>query len=367
MKIGILTFHYGYNYGGVLQAYALQEFIKHHGHDISIINYIPLSYKVDYLYGITKRHPLRSFKHLVSNLLHQKNSIISFENFRSKYLNTTIKSTTISELEQICIDFDIIIVGSDQVWNPSQHDKKIYFLDFNLSKKTKRISYAACCTVNEVKEVNRKTLEAALHKFDSISVRNKETQKFVQDLVHIESEIVLDPTFLWDFNEMLYKDENQDKYILTYIIGSDLDGNNSEAIRKIKSEYGNMQVIAIVIGAVAGVIHVPWADKVIYDASPIEFLNYIKNAYLLFTDSFHGVVFAFKFKTKFIGYYTEHLRSSRFIDLKRRYDLDRFIVRSINEITCISEEVYANKFAEIEVKNNLLLLESTKFLSSIYT
>lgn len=364
MKIGILTFHYGYNYGGVLQAYALQEYIRHQGHDVSIINYIPLSYKVDFLYGISRRYPLLSLKHVVGNLLYQKNSIKTFEDFRSKYLNTTLKTISIAELEQTCKDFDIIIVGSDQVWNPGQHDKKIYFLDFNLNRTTKKISYAACCTVNEVSEVNRKTLESALDRFDSISVRNRETQRFVYDLVHRESEIVLDPTFLWNFDEMLDLSVKQDKYILTYIIGSDIDGNNAKAIRKIKSEYGNMPVFAIIIGAVAGVIHVPWADKVIYDASPIEWLNYIKNAYLLFTDSFHGVVFAIKFKTKFIGYYKEHLRASRFIDLKNTYQLDKYIISTSKDIKAVSDSEFTNKLAEIERINNKKLTESIKFISN---
>ena len=75
-----------------------------------------------------------------------------------------------------------------------------------------------------------------------------------------------------------------------------------------------------------------FADKVFYDLSPIEWLNMIKNSEFVYTDSYHGVLFSIKYNIRFLAYYTEKLRATRFIDLGCRYKVDRYIVNSVDEI-----------------------------------
>ena len=363
-KVGILTFHYGYNYGGVLQAYALQQFLLSKGFEVEIINYIPQTYKISLLYGASKRNILASLLKIIANLLNQRKSKEKFDQFRNENLHLTRQIVTISDLQIVSGNFDAIIVGSDQIWNPWQHDKKVYFLDYDLPKGIKKISYAPCCAINNIVEKNKNSLRKSLLDFTDISVRNTITQDFVYTLIHKPCKIVLDPTYLWSFNELIEQDYIKEKYILTYIIGKDLNSDNNAAIKKIKNLYGNLPIYAIIIGAVAGVISVKWADKVVYDASPKDWLNYINNAELLFTDSFHGVVFAMKFRTKFIGYYSEELRASRFIDMKERYQLDDFIVNSLGQIKYIDDNQYLNKMYTVDQLNNLLLEESINFLTT---
>lgn len=362
MKVGILTFHYGYNFGGVLQAYALQQYLASLNYRVEIINYVPKDYNITLFYGISKREPFKAIKKMIAHTLHQQDSIISYDNFRSSFLYLTEKINTIEGLTKICQQYNVIIVGSDQIWNPSQHNKKVYFLDFNLPIKTKRVSYAPCCTVNVIADENRTNLEKALRKFDCLSVRNITTYEFVYDLIGKKNPVVLDPTFLWDFKELIEEKKNNLKYILVYIIGNELEKKSNIAISKLKEMYGNIPVYAIVIGATAGVISVKWVDKVIYDASPKNWLNYIKNAEFLFTDSFHGVIFAMKFRVKFTAYYFEKIRASRFLDLKQRYKLDNFIIDSYSNLKYISDKEFNQKMDEVFEINKGLIKESCSFL-----
>jgi len=364
MKVGILTFHYGYNFGGVLQAYALQQFLTSLNIHVEIINYVPKDYNITSFYGISRRRPIKAIKKIIANILHQKKSISSFDNFRNSFLKMTEKVSTLEGLIEKSQKFDAIIVGSDQVWNPSQHDKKVYFLDYKLPYSTKKISYAPCCTVNVIAKENKSNLEKALSNFDSLSVRNITTYEFVNELIGEKCTVVLDPTFLWNFDELLEPKRENNKYILVYIIGKELEKKNNLAISKIKKIYGNIPVYAIVIGAVSSVISINWVDKIIFDASPKEWLNYIKNAEFLFTDSFHGVLFAMKFKTKFTAYYFEAIRAFRFIDLNQRYKLDDYIIDNYSRISYISDEIFREKMNEVDDINKEMIKKSISFLKN---
>ena len=75
-----------------------------------------------------------------------------------------------------------------------------------------------------------------------------------------------------------------------------------------------------------------YADKTFYDADPAKWLQLIKNADFVYTDSFHGVLFSLKYHKPFLAYYTEKMRATRFLDLGKRYDIDKFIVRNVDEV-----------------------------------
>ena len=183
MNIVILTFHFGYNYGGVLQAYALQKYLQSLDYNVEIINYIPIEYnEPSLLFGLSFRNPIEMMRALLIKLFHQNESIKAFDKFRNKFMVLTEKITDEKKLAEKANNYDTIIVGSDQIWNPSQHDKHIYFLDWYPPYKGKKISYAPCCAVNKVKDIDVEKLKKALNDFSSISVRNKTTFNFVKYL-----------------------------------------------------------------------------------------------------------------------------------------------------------------------------------------
>ena len=118
---------------------------------------------------------------------------------------------------------------------------------------------------------------------------------------------------------------------MVYVLGKEIDGGHRAAIERIKSVYGDIPVYSIKIPTMKFELS-PFADKVFYDLDPREWITMFKNAKFIYTDSFHGVLFSLKYHNPFLAYYTEKLRATRFIDLGKRYGIDKYIVQNIAEI-----------------------------------
>lgn len=329
MKIGILTYHFGTNFGGQLQCYALMKTLEALGHDAIVINYIPGRNKSSLMNDI--KQCMRMIKHNISaesiktgltSIFMSGKMRTNFEKFRNKHLN--IGPLCNLDNFNYLYDLDAIIVGSDQVWAPAHHKNAAYFFNFKDGFKGRKISYAPCCAINMVERENRKHISDLLSSFNSISVRNIETQNFVKELTGKKPMIVADPTFLHDFKEFTSSVTPKIGYILTYILGKEIDGGHKATIEKIKKEYGNIPVYSISLTS-SKPHYFSWSDKTYYTLSPVEWVDFIRNAKFLYTDSFHGVAFALKFKTPFLAYYKEAIRASRFIDLMERYKLKNII------------------------------------------
>lgn len=341
-KVGILTFHYSNNYGGVLQALSLHNTVKSLGYDVEVINFIPSNYKPQKTIG-----NLGLRKNIFKNKIKDLNIVniskkISIMNKYSEAVTNKVnlyrdKNMNLSEqvdensLKDILGNYSAIIVGSDQVWNPSQRKSPIYFLDFKNNYKDKKISYAADSTVKDISSEDLNTLESALSEFDHISVRNEHSFDFVKTIINKEVEIVADPTLLCDFKTNLEDPNEKGEYILTYVLGEEIEGSHFKAIEKIKNKYGNLPVYSIKIPTMKFELS-PYADKVFYDLDPDGWIDMFKKAKFIYTDSFHGVLFSMKYHKPFLAYYTERLRATRFIDLGKRYGIDKYIVQNTKEI-----------------------------------
>lgn len=332
MKIGILTFHFGINYGGVLQCLALQNKLIGMGHDVEVINYIPTYFKHSSFFRIggIRKEPFIALPKIYIKWKYSSKITTKFETFRNQYLKRS-ERVDLSTISSIANKYDAIIVGSDQIWNPSSHKDLIYFLGFKLNPKIIRISYAPCCAYNFVLNENKMQIKKALEKFDSISVRNIETYNFVKDNIGISAPILADPTLLYNFNELINNTDILESYILVYIIGKEIKGGHKMAINEIKKRYSNEKVYSIILSE-NHPQYFPWSDKTFYTADPKDWVNLIANAKFVYTDSFHGVLFSLKFQKPFLAYYSEKNRASRFIDLKERYKLEQFIIEESNDI-----------------------------------
>ena len=329
MKIGILTYHFGTNFGGQLQCYALMKTLEALGHDVSVINYLPIKNKASLINDIKQSLRIIKYDISVESIITGLTSIFMsgrmrtrFDEFRYTYMNIG----PLCDLDNFnhLYDLDAIIVGSDQVWAPAHHKSAAYFFNFKDGFKGRKISYAPCCAINEVEPENREQISNLLSSFNSISVRNIETQNFVKDLTGKTPQIVADPTFLHSFKEFTSSKTPKREYILTYILGKEIDGGHKTAIEKIKKEYGNIPVYSISLTS-SKPHYFSWSDNTYYTLGPVEWVDFIRNAKFLYTDSFHGVAFALKFKTPFLAYYKEAIRASRFIDLMERYKLQNII------------------------------------------
>lgn len=340
MNIGILTMNYKKNYGGILQTYGLSEYLKSLGHNVKIINYQNS--------GKQSFHSILSrIDSLLIKFISKKKALIPKENLSKQYLQNFIDFRNdyldyTEEVNENCISkynkfFDVIIIGSDQIWNGVNSNKLIYYFDWDYSGK--KIAYAACTILQESPFFQKKKISKLLNKFNHISVRDENTADYVYKHALIKPQIVVDPSCLWDYQEFISKPPLNKPYILTYILSNEINGGNDKAIKIIKEYIGDYTVVSLNIPSVS-VISKSIADIFINDATPQEWVNYFYHASFIFTDSFHGIMFSLKFKKPFIGYMKEGQRKSRLQDLINRFELKN-IISNINQISdLLSEETF---------------------------
>lgn len=376
-KIGILTFHYSTNFGAVLQCISLYETISKLGYkNVEVINFVPKSYtKFQFLKSLgVNKNIFRSMKNIlfdknISKKIYMKLKYIKivdkiFKKFRFDNLSLSRKVNE-KNIFSILPKYDLIIVGSDQIWNPSQHENLIYFLDFSNFSGT-RVSYAACCGINQIDNRNKRKLVKAVSNFNFLSVRNDETRYFIKDLINRDPLVVVDPTLLYNFNNRISLIDKKERYILTYIIGDEISCGHQKVLNCINKKYKNIKVKSIIIPSMKFELF-EWSDELCIDINPIEWVQLIANADFIYTDSYHGVLFALKYHIDFLGYFTEKNRSSRFKDLVKRYniedkiindkdsyDLERVLSKSINFIK-IDKNIDNHKKISIDYLKNSLV------------
>lgn len=283
MKIGILTFHWASNHGAILQAYALQQYLCsiNPEYDVQVIDYYPEKYDKSFKRIFKSLNPIAIKKNYNEYRKEKK-----IKDFRSK-LNRTKRFYTTYELEKDIDLFDLVIVGSDQVWNEAftlRGEGKIttiYYLPF--VGKFRKISYAASFGYETMSTEIKEIVLPLLEKFDAISVREKSGQKLLKE-VGVPSQVVCDPTLL------LHKEEYQkicegkcaEKFIAKYVLRKQTSETIQQIDKIIASSKDDKNVIDIEMTSIE------------------KWLNLIKNASLLVTNSFHGVVFSLIFHTPFV-------------------------------------------------------------------
>ena len=287
-KIGILTFQFpeNKNFGASLQAYACLNLIKKFTKNVKLINY----YLNDYNIPLIKKIRLN---------LESKN----FIEYNKNFLNLTRKIKTDENLDFLNKEFDIFIVGSDQVWRPKWLKEKVkhYFLDFvDINKK--KIAYAASFGTDnwEGEEKLTEEVKTLIKRFNSISVREESGINICKETFEIDNAVcVLDPTLMIskeDYQPIL--DDWKDKSHLSkkYIAHMLLDDSE-----KLKNESQNIaNYLKADINYIKGKYKkILWKNYFAYNKVS-QWLTYLKDAELVITDSFHCTVFSLIFHKKFV-------------------------------------------------------------------
>lgn len=337
MKIGILTFHFAINYGAVLQCYALQETLHELGYkDVEIINWGGYDWHL-LIQRIPRRLSVDAIRKIVIKYRHFYSADNVFKNFVGNFLVCSQKIHTQREFSNYINKYDLIIVGSDQVWAPEYHGFSPYFLNGLPVYKGKRVAYAPCCRHNKVKASSFAVLRAALTDFDHLSARDQETRNFIYDLIGETVPLVPDPTILHDFNDIAGSTPiRKERYAFVYILGDEIHGGNKLAINRIRRIYPGLIIITATLSK-TNPIYTSWADETYYDVSPIEWINLIKFSKFVFTDSFHGTIFSMKFGVPFLAYYSMEERRPRFDDLINRFGIGNRVIGDANQIRLVED------------------------------
>lgn len=336
MKIGILTHPLDYNYGCLLQAYALQKTIKSMGHEVVTINRFS-NPKVAFLAQFknwAKRIAYHYIKGKNVRLCWNPNLTMDMKRTlfseTQKFVDRNITNTGIvfpSDLERIDKEyqFDAYVVGSDQVWLPNFSLN--CFLDFVHRDNVKRIFYAASTGSTSFADIPSiamkcKTLSS---KLSGISVREDSLIPVVKKALGRDAIQVLDPTLLLDANEYLaacVEREDTSPIIFTYILDKTKDKN--ALVDKVQKELH--------LPVVAGSVEKDYErgkgmdiNKCIYPSVDHWILNMARAKFVV-TDSFHGTCMAITFRKPFVVVGNKARGLNRFLSILRLFNLENRLI-----------------------------------------
>lgn len=282
MKIGILTFHRVINYGALLQAYALNKKIRDIGFECEDIDYT--AKKIKDFYNPFKISKFSDFKDLALYLLNYNSYKRTHKAFHS-FLNNYIPISSIccdDCLEIMKGKYDLLICGSDQIWNNDiTGNDSAYLLDFD--SHVRKISYAGSFG----KEYLPKDFEAKcrenLIKFSDVTVREFSAKAIIDRLIGNRTvEVVLDPVFLLKKEEWLTisaKPLVEKPYVFIFMLHY-----NEETLEYAKRIARERRLSLLTISD-----NNKYGEDIkhIGGCGPMEFISAILNSELIVTDSFH--------------------------------------------------------------------------------
>lgn len=304
-KVGIITYHNGFNYGAFLQAYALQMALRSLGLTPEIVNYKSRSHTYwEYRCLLWTRRP--------SLLWNNLGKMRAF--FRAhRKLNM---SPAVSDAGHLAgMHYPCVVFGSDEIWNYSNPIVKLDPVYFGLGVSTDcRVSYAPSCgSLRSDAEVPEQVARG-WQQFDHLAVRDENSRLLLARHVSKPIEVVLDPTFLVDFSreEVPCPDKN---FILVYTTGFSPD--MQQAVREYARTRGKKLVSVGYRNA--------FCDKNVISVGPFEFLGYYRAASEVITSMFHGTIFAIKYN-KPVAVVVDPYRTNKLATMLERFGMNSRVI-----------------------------------------
>lgn len=336
-KVGIATYIKGHNYGSVLQALALQDFIDERGYDAWIIDFLDMHLmhnKFMRLLVLAKsstcflKNPGLFIKFIKERKLSTK-KIVETPNFINGIFKNFHKNNLKYDSSNYFVNrnFAAFVCGSDQVWKltvPGLH--AFFFLQF--APPQKRVAYAPSFGCDYLPKYNKARLSSYLQSFAYISVREKSGQELLKRELGLDIPQVLDPVLMvgknyWQNKIRKIEPLIQGKYILCYFLNNSTCG---EAVAIKLSKKTGYRIVCIVTGNKSTSI----GDNCY--PTPLEFVKLIDEAEYVVTDSFHGVAFSILMNTNFYvvkrEYIVEDGQQTRIDSILNIVGLEETLVKS---------------------------------------
>lgn len=318
MKIGLAAVTYKDNFGSALQTYATQYVLEKLGHKVSIfeikgvhrsIKVRKMLYYLGRLFDPVETHYLlatlksRTRKRLsASSDQYAKNMKIRHQMYQIFY-NKWYKMLSMSKgwkgLKEQASRMDAVVVGSDQLWRPSNIVGGFFTLEF-VPDEIKKVAFSTSFGVPELPARLHKHAQFFLSRIDYISVRENSGADIVKNECGREVPVVCDPTMMLTAEEWSHVQEEkpivEDGYILCYFMGNNPDYR--KFAKRLRKETG-YRIVGLLHGATYIASDEEFVDERPYNVGPSEFINLIRNAQYICTDSFHGCVFSILNQKKF--------------------------------------------------------------------
>ena len=256
-------------------------------------------------------------KNLGNNIQIRDNKYKEFEkNFR-----LTKPYKTYRELSEQCANYSDVIVGSDQLWLPVNVVADYYTLNW-VPDNVNKVSYATSFGVSTVPDKYKNDYKKFLNRINCLSTREEAGIKLVEQLSDNKATLVCDPTLLLNKEEWMdiQKEEPiiKEKYILCYFLGKNIE--HRKFAERLKEKTG-----CKIVSLNHADEYVKYSDKFCdyapYDIGPAEWINLIRNAEYVCTDSFHGTVFSLINNTKFFTFERYSNKNSKVSTNSRIYSL----------------------------------------------
>lgn len=342
MRIAILTLPFHANYGGIMQAYALQTVLKRLGHEVVVLDRDMFHHRT----WIRQQVALGAF--LFRRYILRRD--VTYDNFWQldkdkraiekevrtfveKHLNTIIVKDLQSEFPN---DVDAVVVGSDQVWRPKYFNWAYNcnidsaFLSFLLDNSIKKAAYAASFGTADWEYSQEETIccSRLIQAFDAVSVREYSALNLCEEKLGRKDVCRMpDPALLLaqeDYRSICNSYREVNRYLLYYVL--DESDEIMSAAESIAKERG---LIVKQIKGDADNPHLPLAERI---KAPVEeWLGSVINADFVFTDSFHACVFSILFKIPFVVLGNSGRGMDRFTSLLKTYDLEKNFISSIHQ------------------------------------
>lgn len=308
MKIGILTFHRAHNYGAVLQAYGLQEYIKQQGHDVSIIDYSPdyltNNYRKFSIYNWISKNPIRALSRFLSELVLFSVRIVRWNKF-DRFTNERLNLKPYRADKRFS-EFDAVVLGSDQIWNFQITGGKFDEVYFGGDAKGRIIAYAASNQSSELSSEEKDFYTDRLSRMYAIGVRENVLQRLLQPLTEIPVEFVIDPTLLAGrevYQKIAVCPKGNKRYVLIYEI---VPHDFTYRIARRLADQLNAEIVELVAGP-----SIRRMRQKRQAVSPEEFVGYFEHAACVVTTSFHGTSFSIMFRKPFYA-----IRQDKPVDIR---------------------------------------------------
>lgn len=343
MRIGILTLPLHTNYGGILQAYALQTVLERMGHEVKVIHKDPHLKEPniwEYLYRYYQKKVLGRKLFVKAERWHNEVTPILRKN-TDAFIEKYIHCYTISSLQEIKEnDFDAIVVGSDQIWRKKYfveswgNNETNAFLGFAEEWDIQRLAYAPSFGTDEweFSENYSSDISRLIKKFNAVSVREKSGVELCKKYLNVEALHLLDPTMLLNSNAYreLVKDsdlssQSNSNSLFCYILD---DSKEKQDIINTVAATNNLTQTQMYFST-------EYSDATqCWPVPPVEqFIQGIMNAKFVVTDSFHGSVFSMIFHKQFIAINNPLRGSTRLSSLLAMFGLENRLIETSTKLT----------------------------------
>ena len=320
-KIGIAAVTYKENFGSALQTYATQYTLEKMGYDARIFEIKGVHREIHIkklLYYAGRMFDSVELKYLLANLKSRSRKTASastdqyaqemkvrkqvYADFNKKWnkMLPTVKGW--KALSELASQMDAVVVGSDQLWRPSNIVGCYFTLEF-VPDNVKKIAFSTSFGVPELPKKLHKHANKYLSRIEHISVRENSGADIVKSMSGKEATVVCDPTMMLTAEDWMHiqneKPFAEGKYILMYLMGDNPE--QREFVEQLSKKTG-CRIIGLLHGATYIAYDEEVADEKPFNVGPSEFVNLIRNAEYVCTDSFHCCVFSILNSTKFFAF-----------------------------------------------------------------